>query len=78
MTSNDTYFADSWFSSVKISEEVVAAKVDYFGPVNTIHKDFVLAILEKLVKDWPVGSYLVMKSTPRFPGGRPILAIWYK
>ena len=30
------------------------------------------------MKDWPVGSYLVMKSTPRFPGEGPLLAIEYK
>ena len=30
------------------------------------------------MKDWPEGSYLVMKSTPIVPGGRPLLAIGYK
>ena len=37
-----------------------------------------LAKLEKLMKDWPGGSYLVLKSTPRFPGEPPLLAIGYK
>ena len=41
LTSNDTYFADSWFSSVKTSEEMVAAGVDYFGPAKTSKRDFV-------------------------------------
>ena len=30
------------------------------------------------MKDWPGGSYLVMRITPRFTGGRPLLAIGYK
>ena len=30
------------------------------------------------MKDWPGGSYLVMKSTARFPGEIPLLDILYK
>ena len=75
LTSNDTYFADSWFSSVKTAEEAMAAKVNYCGPVKIIHKVFCLATFEKLVKDWPGGSYLVMKSNPIFPGEITLLAI---
>ena len=30
------------------------------------------------MKHWPGGSYLVLKSTPRFPGENPLLAIGYK
>ena len=30
------------------------------------------------MKDWPGGSYLVLKSTPRFTGEIPLLAIGYK
>ena len=78
LTSNDTYFSDSWFSSVKTAEEMAAAGVDYCGPVKTSHKGFCLATLEKLMKYWPGGSYLVMKNTPIFPCGRPLLAIGYK
>ena len=53
------------------------AGVNYYGPVKTSHKGFCLATLEKLMKDWPIGSYLVMKSTPRVTGGKPLLAIGY-
>ena len=55
-----------------------SAGVDYYGPVKTSHKDFCLNTLEKLMKYWSGGSYLVMKSTLIFPGERPILAIGYK
>ena len=45
LKSNDTYFSDIWFSSIKTSDEAMAAGVDYFGPVNTSHKGFCLAPL---------------------------------
>ena len=75
LTSNDTYFADSWLSSVKKSEEAMAAGVDYCGLAKTTHKGFCLAKLEKLMKYFPGGSYLVMKITPRVTGGRPLVDI---
>ena len=73
LTSND-----SWFSSVKTDEGVAAVGVDYCRPVKTSHKGFCLATLEKLIKDWPGGSYLVLKITPRFTGERPLPSIGYK
>ena len=45
--------------------------------VKTSHKGFFLATLENLMKNWLGGSYLVVKSTPIVPRGRPILAIGY-
>ena len=45
LTSNDTYFADSWFSSAKTAEEMAASGVNYCGPVKTSHKGFCLATL---------------------------------
>ena len=52
--------------------------VDYCGPVTTSHKGFFLDTLEKLVKYWTQGYYIVMKSTPRVPGDRPLTDIRYK
>ena len=78
LTSNDTYFVDIWFNSVKTDKEAMGAGVNYCGPVKMSHKGFCLDTLEKLVKNFPVGSYLVMKSTPRVPGVIPLLAIGYK
>ena len=54
---------------------MAAAGVDYCGLAKTSHKGFCLATLEKLMKDWPGGSYLVLKSTTSFPGESPLLAI---
>ena len=56
----------------------MAAGVNYCRPVKTSHKGFCLATLEKLMKYCQGGSYLVLKSTPRNPGERPLLAIGYK
>ena len=47
LTSNNTYFADSWFSSVKTAEEMAAAGANYCGTVKTSHKGICLATLEK-------------------------------
>ena len=41
LTSNDTYFSDSWFSCVKNAKEMVAIGVNYCGPAKTSHKGFV-------------------------------------
>ena len=76
LTSKYTYFPDIWFGGVKTSEEVMAQGVNYCGTVKTSHKLF-LAALEKLMKDWNGGSYLV-KINPIFPGGRPLMFIGYK
>ena len=56
----------------------MAAGVDYCEPVKTVHKGFCLAALEKLMKYWTGGYYLVMNSTPRVTVERPLLDICYK
>ena len=55
----------------------MAEGVDYCRPVKMSHKGFCLATLENFMKDWPVGSYLVLKSNPTVPGDRPLMAIGY-
>ena len=52
--------------------------LDYFRPTETTQKGFCLATLKNLMKDWPGGSHIVMKITPRVPCGRPIMSIGYK
>ena len=63
---------------MKTAEEVMAEGVDYCGPVKTIHKRFCLDTLEKIMRYWIEGSYLVMKSTPRVTGDIKLVAIRYK
>ena len=45
LTSNYNFFADSWFSSVKNTEEAMYAGFDYCGPEKTRHKGFGLVTL---------------------------------
>ena len=78
LTSNNTYFADSWFSGVKTAEEAMAAGVDHCGTEKMNHKGFCIATLEKLTKYWMGGSYLVMNITTRVPSSRPLLYISFK
>ena len=78
LTSNGTYSSNIWFSGVRTAEKAMDAGVDYYRPAKTSHKGFYLATLENLMKDWPRGSYLVINSTPRFTGGRTIMAIGHK
>ena len=47
--------------------------VNCCGPAKMSHKGFCLDTLEKLMKDWLGGSYLVMTITPRVPGG---ISLW--
>ena len=75
LVSNDTYFSGIWFSGLQTAEELMAEGLDYCGAVRTIHNGFCLAKLENLVEYWPGGSYLVMKSNIRVPGGRPLMTI---
>ena len=41
-------------------------------------KGFCKETIEKLTKDWPGGSYLMLRSKPMVPGDRPLIAIGYK
>ena len=52
--------------------------VDYCGAKKTSYKGFCVAKLEKLMKDFLGGYYLVMKITRRVPGDRPLMTVGYK
>ena len=45
LKSNETYFADRWFSVVKTDEEASAEEVNYCETVKTSHNGFCLATL---------------------------------
>ena len=46
--------------------------------VNTTHKNYFLATLEKLMKEWTGGSYLVMNITSRVPSDILLMENLYK
>ena len=52
--------------------------VELIGMVKTNTKGFCKDTIEKLTKDWPGGSYLVLRSKSMVPGGRPLIDIGYK
>ena len=56
----------------------MASGVDYCVLVKTSHEGCCISKLEKLVKDWPGGSYFVINGNTRVPGGRSLLAIGYR
>ena len=51
---------------------------EFVGMAKTNTKGFCTEKIEKLTKNWPGGSYLVLRSKPMVPGGRPLIAIGYK
>ena len=51
---------------------------ELIGTAKTNTKGFCKETIEKLTKNWPRGSYLVLRSKPMVPGGRPLIAIGYK
>ena len=50
---------------------------ELIGMVKTNTKGFCKETIEKLTKDWPGGSYLVLRSKPMVPGYRLIISIGY-
>ena len=46
--------------------------------VKTNTQVFYKETIEKLTKDWPGGSYPVLRSKPMVPGDMPLVAIGYK
>ena len=49
----------------------VGAKL--IGMANTNTNGFYRETIDKLTKDWPGGSHLVLRSKPIVPGGRPLI-----
>ena len=50
---------------------------ELIGMMKTNTKGFCKETIEKLTKDWPGGSYLVLRSKPMVPGDRPEISIGY-
>ena len=74
----DCLLFDSWFASKKAAETAMELGAELIGIMKTNTKGFCKETIEKLTKNWPGGSYLVLRSKPMEPGGRTIIAIGYK
>ena len=62
------FLFDSGFLSKKSVEAAPSIGVDLIGMVKTNTKGFFYATIEGLTKDWPGGSYIVLKIKPMLPG----------
>ena len=69
---------ESWLLSKKLSDASTSIGVDLIGMAKTNTKGFCKATIEGLKKDWTGRSYIVLRSKPMVPGGKPQLAIGYK
>ena len=74
----DCFLFDSWFPSKKAAEAAMELGAELIGMVKTNTTGLCKEKIEKLTKNWPGGSYLVLRSKPMVPGGRPLIAIGYK
>ena len=50
----------------------------FIGMVKTNTKGFFKEKIEKLTKDWPGGSHLMLRIKHMVPGGSPLIDIRYK
>ena len=74
----DYFIFASWFYSNKSEEAAMEVRSEFIGTAKKTTKGLCKDTIEKLTKDGPGGSYLVLSSKPMVPGGRPIIAIGYK
>ena len=51
--------------------------VYYCGPVNTSYNGFFLATLKRLMKEWPLGSRIVINITQTVLGDTPHMKMGY-
>ena len=48
---------------------------EFIGMVKTNTKGLYKETIEKLTKDWPIGSYPMLRSKPMVPVDRPLIPI---
>ena len=69
------FIFDFWFSSKKSEKAALDIGADMIGVVKINTKVFCKNTIEKLTKDWPGGSYFVLRSKPMVPGGMSLIVI---
>ena len=60
----DCFLFDSWFAFKKAAEAAMEMGAELIGIVNKNTKGLCKETIEKLTKDWPGGSYLLLRSNP--------------
>ena len=74
----DCFIFYGCLSSKKSAEATMYVGSDTIGVVKTNTKGLYKDTIENLTKDCPVNSYLVLRSKPMLPRGRPLIAVGYK
>ena len=74
----DCLLFDIWFVSKKAAEAAIEMGDKFISMVKTNYKGFCKERIEKLTKDCPGVSYLVLRSETMVPRYRPLIAIRYK
>ena len=74
----DCFLFGSRFSSKELAEYVMGVGADSIGMVKTNTKGLCMYNIKKHTQDCPGGSYLVLRSKPMVPRGRPLIEIGYK
>ena len=73
---NEGFFpVRKWISFKKSADAYASIGVNLISMVKKNTKGFCKAKIEGSAKDWPGGSYIVLRSKPMVPGERPLLAI---
>lgn len=75
-TSRNLFAGDSWFASVKTAEEIYTRGSEFIGPVKTAKKLFPIKEIERIMKNWPRGTHVVLEGQGLKE--TPLLAIGYK
>ena len=65
------------FAYKKAAEAATEIGAEFIDIVKKNTKGFCKEAIENITKDWPGGSYLLLRSKPMVPGYRLIIAIGY-
>ena len=74
----DCFLFDSWFASKKAAEAAIEVCTKFIGMVKKNTKGFCKETIENITKDWPGGSYLVLRINPMVPRDKPLISIGCK
>ena len=75
---NDCFIFDSFFASNNTAEASMEVCAELIGTVKTNTKGFCKDTIDKITKDQPRGSYLVLRIKPMVSGDIPHISIGYR
>ena len=66
----------SWLSSNNSTEALMEVGAELIGMVKRNTKGLFKGTIDNFTKDWPGGSYLILRSNPMIPGGQATNRYW--